>query len=85
MARRGGEVKSGQSPDGDAQFNLNAYYWFSHIMLAQSRGQFLFSEGFLKADVLDRSRPMQSVFPPELNLPQKGPSGFRHRNNSAFQ
>lgn len=51
MARRGGEEESGQSPDGDAQFNLNAYYLFSHITLGQSRGQFLFSEGVLKADV----------------------------------
>lgn len=52
MARRGGEEENGQSPDGDAQFNLNAYYLFSHITLGQSRGQFLFSEGVLKADVL---------------------------------
>lgn len=57
--RRSGE----QSPDGDAQFNLNAYYLFSHIMLGQSRGQFLFSEGFLKVDILDRCRPTQRAFP----------------------
>lgn len=63
MARRGGEVERRQSPDGDAQFNLNAYYLFSHIMLGQSRGQFLFSEGFLKADILDRCRPMLLAFP----------------------
>lgn len=39
-------LESRQSPDGDAQFNLNAYYLFSHIMLGQAGGQFLLSEGF---------------------------------------
>lgn len=42
------ELECRQSPGGDAQFNLNAYYLFSHIMLGQARGQFLFSEGFKK-------------------------------------
>lgn len=74
MARQGGEVESGQSPDGDAQFNLNAYYFFSHIMLGQSRGQFLFSEGLLKADILDCCRPMQRSNSPPLKPSQKSPS-----------
>lgn len=73
MARGGGEVERGQSPDGDAQFNLNAYYLFSHIMLGQSRGQFLFSEGFLKANILDRCRPMLRAFPQSAEPPAEKP------------
>lgn len=80
------EWRAGRVPDGDAQFNLNAYYLFSHIMLGQSRGQFLFSEGVLKAEILYRRRRMQggflehwtcvgkipSILNPEVSLSQAG-------------
>lgn len=73
-------LESRQSPDGDAQFNLNAYYLFSHIMLGQARGQFLFSEGFKSRYTVSLTLNTKWI-PKALDPQRKIPSVFQDSGN----
>lgn len=74
------ELESRQSPGGDAQFNLNAYYLFSHIMLGQAGGQFLFSKGFKSRYTVSLMVNTKWI-PKALNPQRKIPSVFQDSDN----